>query len=285
MDANDTRMPIGYFAELTRLSLKALRLYQQKGLLSPVEINEETGYRYYSKDQVKTGTHIRLLREMDMPLAMIKEFITVQEADPKGAERILNYYVRLTEQQFRRNQATAVQLGKLLTSEEGYVGEERAVCLDELAPVEHEKLMSVLCEVLDKAEFLMKPEGYRLVGTAAAVLQGVEVPARGINFLMRDREGVDALHLALSEYHVDVPPTHLPESSQYWASYFIDGVHVDASTVEVESDSDTVETFGRGPWHHFTPVACGTHSVPAVALELRVHTDLHRERRRSTNRR
>ena len=278
MNGDNKRMPIGHYAERTRLSLKALRLYQQKGLLSPVEINEENGYRYYSEDQVRVGKYIRLLREIDMPLAIIKEFVEVQATDPRGAEGILNYYLRLTEQQFRRHRAKAVQVGKLLTLEEGYMTEEREICLDELEPVEHRKLKAVLAEVLEKTEFFLKPESYRLVGTAAAVLQGVDLPARGVNLLMRERDTIDALHLALSEYQVDVPPTYLPESSQYWASYFVEGVHVDASTVEIESESDTSETFGRGPWEHFTSVPCGRHTVPAVALELRIHTDLHRER-------
>ncbi len=38
------------------------------------------------------------------------------------------------------------------------------------------------------------------------------------------------------------------------------------------------ETFGPGPWHHFTPIPCGPYLVPTVALELRPITELCRDR-------
>jgi hypothetical protein len=46
----------------------------------------------------------------------------------------------------------------------------------------------------------------------------------------------------------------------------------------VVSDADTIETFGRGPWEHFSLIPCGGYRVPTVALELRLVTELYRER-------
>ncbi|MEG0504947.1 MAG: MerR family transcriptional regulator, partial [Raoultibacter sp.] len=45
---------IGRMAALNCVSEKALRLYQQKGLLTPVRVDETTGYRYYSYEQCST---------------------------------------------------------------------------------------------------------------------------------------------------------------------------------------------------------------------------------------
>ncbi len=46
-------MTIGAFAERTRLSPKALRLYGQLGLLPPARTDPGSGYRFYSEDQVR----------------------------------------------------------------------------------------------------------------------------------------------------------------------------------------------------------------------------------------
>lgn len=40
-------MPIGPFSEMTRLSVKALRIYDDMGLLPPAMVDDASGYRYY----------------------------------------------------------------------------------------------------------------------------------------------------------------------------------------------------------------------------------------------
>jgi DNA-binding transcriptional MerR regulator len=64
-------LPIGAFARLCRLSVKQLRHYDEIGLLSPASIDPATGYRYYSRDQVRDAMAIALLRGLDVPLAAI----------------------------------------------------------------------------------------------------------------------------------------------------------------------------------------------------------------------
>src|SRR5215472_2341321 len=65
-------IPIGRFAQITRLSLKALRLYAETGLLLPAYVDPGSGYRYYSLAQVAVAARIRLLRLVDMPLEDIR---------------------------------------------------------------------------------------------------------------------------------------------------------------------------------------------------------------------
>jgi DNA-binding transcriptional MerR regulator len=64
-------MTIGEFAARTRLSPKALRLYDRLGLLAPAQTDPATGYRLYSSDQVSPARLIGLLRRIDMPLPVI----------------------------------------------------------------------------------------------------------------------------------------------------------------------------------------------------------------------
>jgi DNA-binding transcriptional MerR regulator len=68
-------MPIGEFAAASRLSQKALRLYDEKGLLAPAWVDPESGYRYYRPDQLQAATLIALLRRAGMALAEIRAFL------------------------------------------------------------------------------------------------------------------------------------------------------------------------------------------------------------------
>jgi DNA-binding transcriptional MerR regulator len=66
-------MTIGAFAERTRLSPKALRLYDRLGLLRPARTDPVSGYRYYSEDQVAPARLVALLRRLGLPLAVIAD--------------------------------------------------------------------------------------------------------------------------------------------------------------------------------------------------------------------
>jgi DNA-binding transcriptional MerR regulator len=65
-------IPIGRFAQITHLSVKALRLYAKAGLLQPVNVDPESGYRYYLLSQAALAARIRLLRLVEMPLEEIR---------------------------------------------------------------------------------------------------------------------------------------------------------------------------------------------------------------------
>jgi DNA-binding transcriptional MerR regulator len=86
-------LAIGRFSRLCRLSVKALRLYDELGLLEPAQVDSETGYRYYRMEQASTAERIRLMRSLDMPLEQIRSFL--QETDPEAVRAIL---VRQREQ-------------------------------------------------------------------------------------------------------------------------------------------------------------------------------------------
>jgi DNA-binding transcriptional MerR regulator len=79
----DRRMTIGTFAQRSRLSLKALRLYDELGLLPPAAVDDSTGYRYYRDDQIERARLIALLRRLDMPLDRISQVV-----DLRGSEQV-----------------------------------------------------------------------------------------------------------------------------------------------------------------------------------------------------
>jgi hypothetical protein len=58
----------------------------------------------------------------------------------------------------------------------------------------------------------------------------------------------------------------------------VNGVELELSTVEQQVDSDGMECAGSGPWQHYVLITCGSHQVPVVRLELRLVTELLRDR-------
>ncbi len=74
------------------------------------------------------------------------------------------------------------------------------------------------------------------------------------------------------------PPAWLPDAGQYYTHFLVNEIDVGASTVEVPTETDTFECVGRGPWEHYLDINLGKHSVPAVVLELRLVSELLRNR-------
>ena len=64
-----TKLKIGEFSKMMQVTVKTLRLYEQKGLLQPHEVDEWTGYRYYSIVQMQRLSTIRTLQGMGFSLA------------------------------------------------------------------------------------------------------------------------------------------------------------------------------------------------------------------------
>jgi DNA-binding transcriptional MerR regulator len=88
METTGQLMPIGRFARLTGLTVKALRHYDEVGLLRPAAVDPETGYRSYSADQVRRAETIRKLRRLELPL---DDVLTLLEtADPVLIRRVLH---------------------------------------------------------------------------------------------------------------------------------------------------------------------------------------------------
>jgi DNA-binding transcriptional MerR regulator len=80
-------MPIGSFASRCRLSVKALRHYDELGLLRPELVDVATSYRYYHRRQAPAAIAVALLRSLDVPLAAIRELLLTE--DPDALTRIL----------------------------------------------------------------------------------------------------------------------------------------------------------------------------------------------------
>lgn len=75
----DALLTIGVFSRRSRLSPKALRLYDRLGLLVPVSVDVDSGYRRYHESQLETARLIALLRRLDMPLVDVAVIVAAPE--------------------------------------------------------------------------------------------------------------------------------------------------------------------------------------------------------------
>jgi DNA-binding transcriptional MerR regulator/effector-binding domain-containing protein len=98
---NDPQLfSIGEFSQISGLSVKALRFYDEKGLLKPAHVDPANDYRYYDVTSVERARIIARLRELQFPLHDIARILSEcsDEADLLGAmqrqQRIISERMR-----------------------------------------------------------------------------------------------------------------------------------------------------------------------------------------------
>lgn len=88
-----TLLTIGEFARASRLSPKALRLYDDLGLLEPARVDPSSGYRLYHPAQLDRARLVAWLRRLGMPLARIR---LVCDADaPTAAAEVAAFWAQV----------------------------------------------------------------------------------------------------------------------------------------------------------------------------------------------
>jgi effector-binding domain-containing protein len=92
------RIPIGTFSLITRLSQKALRLYDDRGLLVPELKDRITGYRYYEGSQIAKGVSIKTLCMLGFSLS---EITTLLNAKEQRDTRIIGVLFRKRREEIR----------------------------------------------------------------------------------------------------------------------------------------------------------------------------------------
>lgn len=122
----DDVLSIGVFAQRSRLSARALRIYDELGLLLPVFVDSQTGYRYYRIEQVEKARLIGLMRRLEMPLERIAAML---DLDGTVASKSLAAYWQEVEADHRAKRKLVRQLQRYLAEkgEAMFEIEERSV--------------------------------------------------------------------------------------------------------------------------------------------------------------
>ncbi len=108
-------IPIGRFSKVCRLTIPALRLYDELGLLRPAAVDPDSGYRYYSLAQAQDAERIRRLREVEMPLESIRALLA--EHDPVAVRDRLEDHRRFLEERASAYEAALDSLDRLIELE------------------------------------------------------------------------------------------------------------------------------------------------------------------------
>ena len=105
-------MTIGEFAARTRLSAKALRLYDELRLVVPAEVDPRSGYRLYREDQVERARLVGQLRRLGMPLAMISTTVTMDGAT--AARALTEWWAQVEAATGQRRALVSYLISRLL---------------------------------------------------------------------------------------------------------------------------------------------------------------------------
>ena len=164
MTANLT---VGEFSRMTHLSVKTLRHYHQVGLLEPAEVNPGTGYRYYGSDQIPTAQVIRRLRDLEMPVAEIREVLSTSDTAVRNA--LITAHLDRLEEQLSKTHSAVESLRNLLQHS------------GEVPPIEHRTVPAMpaagIQQVVDREDVLSWWQG--ALGELHATVHAQDLHATG----------------------------------------------------------------------------------------------------------
>jgi DNA-binding transcriptional MerR regulator len=183
-------LSIGRFADATGLTVKALRLYDEIGLLVPARVDPDNAYRYYDPAQVEDAVTIRRLRALELPLDEIGALLEADGATLR--DRLAAHGYRVAEE-LRDKHSLLIELSALVDGGgEQVVVEVRGVPeLRLAATIRHLRLVDP-----DGIEAMLRFAWNRLAE------RGIE-PAGPPTALFRSGDG-NGTHLVEAGFHVPV---------------------------------------------------------------------------------
>lgn len=102
---------IGMFAQMNHTTIKTLRFYEEQGLLLPAFVDGESGYRYYTMDQMSVMHRITALKQAGFTLEDIRRLNS--NSDPA------NFLVKKKKEILSKISDLTMQLARI----EGYMAE------------------------------------------------------------------------------------------------------------------------------------------------------------------
>lgn len=183
MNEPEKLFSIGAFANMSLLSIKALRLYDQLGILQPRHVNPQTGYRYYDIDQLPNARTIRNLRDMEMPLATIRRALAVWPVSPAQVELLVQQYLAMRERQVERIRILARQFTAQLLQESNAMSLEvniKAIPLQQVLSSTHkvkvDQLDETISATLSAMQELLTEQGLAATGAPFGIFHGAITP-------------------------------------------------------------------------------------------------------------
>ena len=108
------QLTVGEMAKLAGISRQTLIYYDREGIFRPSSVNRETGYRYYTADQLETLVNILNLREVGVPLREIRAHMANRTAE--GTAALLAEQARRAREQVAHWEMVARRLERKVES-------------------------------------------------------------------------------------------------------------------------------------------------------------------------
>ncbi|MBA2396499.1 MAG: MerR family transcriptional regulator [Ktedonobacteraceae bacterium] len=142
------------FARLAEVSMTTLRYYDEIGLLKPIQVDPETGYRFYTMDQLPYLHRILAFKELGLGLTQIVEIL-----DEGISPEVLQGMLRLRQAQLQQHlQAEQEQLvrinARLLSLEQGSSLPVYEVVLKAVKPITGVSLSVTKTDLVDQVHWV-----------------------------------------------------------------------------------------------------------------------------------
>ncbi len=131
--ANDRHLNAAETAKRLGVTVKALRLYEQRGLVKP--LRTEAGWRTYGPNQIARLHQIVALKRLGLPLARIGELL---EELPGGLDRVLD----LQERVLARESVRVDRALEIVRQARARLAAGHALSIDDLATLTKETTMT-----------------------------------------------------------------------------------------------------------------------------------------------
>ncbi|MFM6927277.1 MAG: MerR family transcriptional regulator [Bdellovibrio sp.] len=198
-------LTIGQFAKSIGVSAKALRLYEDMGLLCS-HVRGENGYRYYEQSQLEVARRLKEFKDLGFTLVEIKSLLeSDQDLDSKKLSTALQSRLSVISQQAELLQSQKEQIETILSSlkkkNEPLAAEQRRAIMTYYGKV---SILITGCDGLEKtAQFIQ--EHYRNAGQEIPILAwtpGIKLPEEKPYVLVLPEK--DLSHNDVSNIHADV---------------------------------------------------------------------------------
>jgi len=155
-NAENALLKIGEVADFFQISVKAVRIYEKKGIIIPAYVDPESGYRYYTPDQLHQLAALLELKALGFSLDEIKDIMvgnSSKEALYKAMQEKMRNWEKLVLMAQSKMDAIESISERLVTSKEAeklreLTEEERAWLLVKLVCVENVQVQSVINEAI-----------------------------------------------------------------------------------------------------------------------------------------
>jgi DNA-binding transcriptional MerR regulator/effector-binding domain-containing protein len=142
------------FARLAGVSMTTLRYYDEIGLLKPIHVDQETGYRYYAMDQLPHLHRILAFKELGLGLTQIAEILD-EGISPEALQEILRLRQAQLQQQIQAQQEQLVRLeARLRSFEQGSGLPAYEVVLKAVRPITGVSLHPTTEDLADQASWI-----------------------------------------------------------------------------------------------------------------------------------